>query len=137
MLAIPQGLTEDQFIEISAEVCARVAHISQDIQVQGSRVIGTAEPDSDLDIAIRVNPERFEQVLSERFGSPKPGSAKERTMQHARKSGKIQAGEAGLRTLRKDLENLLGIEVDISIIRQGGPFDHGPNLPLKETKEGG
>jgi hypothetical protein len=137
MITIPQGLTEEQFITVSTEIRARVAHISKDIQVQGSRATGLAEPDSDLDIAIRVNSERFEKLLSERFGNPKAGSAKERTMQHARESGKIQAGEAGLRSLRKHLVNLLGIEVDISIIREGGPFDRGPNLPLLATKEGG
>jgi hypothetical protein len=98
--------------------------------VQGSRVAGTAGPSSDLDIAIRVSPERFEQILANRFGTPTPGSAKAKTMQHARKTGKIQAGEAGLRTLRKALEIDLGIEVDISVIRLGGQFDRGPYLPL-------
>jgi hypothetical protein len=53
-------------------------------------------------------------------------------MQHARQSGKIQAGEAGLRTLRNSLEVELGMAVDLSIIRMGGPFDRGPYLPLKD-----
>jgi hypothetical protein len=131
MLSAPQGLTEEQFADLSAKVRAATAHLGTDVQVQGSRVTGTARPASDLDLAIRVSPERFEQILVERFGAPRPGSAKDRTMQHARKTGKIQAGEAGLRPLRKALEADLGIEVDLSVIRQGGPFDQGPYLPLK------
>src|SRR5262245_46908574 len=133
MLAIPQGLTEEQFAALSARVRAAVASLSNDIQVQGSRVKGTARSDSDLDLAILVAPERFEQILQARFGTPKPGSAKARTMQHASETGKIQAGEAGLRSLRKELEADLGMAVDISVIRQGGSFDQGPYLPLKET----
>jgi hypothetical protein len=54
-------------------------------------------------------------------------------MQHARETGKIQAGEAGLRALRKALEVDLGMEVDISVIRHCGPFDQGPYLPLKDS----
>ena len=52
-------------------------------------------------------------------------------MQHAMATGKIQAGEAGLRNLRSQPEKLLGIEVDISIIRAGGAFDQGPFIPLQ------
>ncbi|MFI7285123.1 hypothetical protein ACIBRY_00375 [Streptomyces anulatus] len=43
-------------------------------------------------------------------------------------TGKIQAGEAGLRSLRKALEAQLGMEVDLSIIRRGGPFDNPPYI---------
>jgi hypothetical protein len=109
--------------------------LGNDIHIQGSRAKGTAKPDSDLDVAIRVSPSRFEQFLVERFGVPNPGSAKEKTMKHAAATGKIQSGEAGLRSLRKILETDLGIEVDISVIREGGPFDQGPYLPLREGAE--
>jgi hypothetical protein len=51
-------------------------------------------------------------------------------MLHAIETGKIQSGEAGLRSLRKQLEKLLGLDVDISIIRSGGPFDNGPMIPI-------
>lgn len=128
---IPQGLSEEQFAELSKKVRSAVAHLGSDVQVHGSRAAGTAQPTSDLDLAIRVSPERFEELLSQCFGTPNPGSAKEKTMQHARTTGKIQAGEAGLRRVRKDLETDLGIPVDISVIREGGPFDQGPYLPLK------
>ncbi len=131
MLAIPEGITEEQFARLSGKVRGAVAHLGDDVQAHGSRVAGGAHPTSDLDIAIRVTPERFEEFLVQRFGTPNRGSAKEKTMQHARKTGKIQAGEAGLRGLRKDLETDLGMPVDISVIRQGGPFDRGPYLPLQ------
>jgi len=131
MHSVPQGLTGDQFKELSAQVRAAAAHLGTRVAVQGSRAAGTASDTSDLDIAILVSPERFQQILVERFGTPNPGSAKEKTMQRARSSGKIQAGEAGLRPLRKVLEAALGIEVDISVIQEGGPFDQGPYLPIE------
>lgn len=133
MLSIPQGLTEESFAALSAKVRAAAASVGEDIQVQGSRAKGTARPDSDLDIAIRVSPQRFEEILRGRFGAPIPGSAKARTMQHARDVGKIQAGEVGLRPLRKELEAGLGTAVDISVIREGGLFDQGPYVPLKKA----
>lgn len=78
-------------------VRAGAGHISDDIAAHGSRVSFTARPDSDLDIAVRVDQDRFTDFVGERFGTPNPGSAKERTMQHALETGKVQAGEAGLR----------------------------------------
>lgn len=53
-------------------------------------------------------------------------------MQHAIKTGKIQSGEAGLRPLRKNLEKLLGKDVDISVIKKGGEFDNGIIIPVKK-----
>ncbi len=52
-------------------------------------------------------------------------------MLHAIETGKIQAGEAKLRGLRKELEDLLGIDVDVSIILDGGKFHNPPYLPIK------
>jgi hypothetical protein len=104
-------------------------HLGGDVAVHGSRAAGTAGPDSDIDFAVRVDPSRFDDLVAERFGRPNPGSSKERTMQHAIGTGKIQAGEAGLRQLRLKLENDLNMDVDISVIRRGGPFDSPPFLP--------
>jgi hypothetical protein len=132
MVSVPQGLTEEQFAELSAKVRAATAHFSSDVRAHGSRVAGTARTDSDLDLAILVSDERFEQIVKERFKTPNPGSAKEGTLQWARENGIIQAGEAGLRSLRKTLERELGLAVDVSVIRLGGPFDRGPYLPLKK-----
>lgn len=133
MSALPQGLNDEQFAAVSAKVRAAVVYLGNDVQVHGSRAAGTATAASDLDIAIRVPPDRFEQLLGERFGTPHPGSAKERTLHHARTTGKIQAGEAGLRSLRKALEADLGLGVDLSVIRLGGPFDQGPYIPLRDA----
>ena len=58
------------------------------------------------------------------------GVAKLATMNHAIQTGKIQAGEAGISGLRRQLEKSLGIEVDLSVIRRGGPFDNGATLPV-------
>lgn len=91
---------------------------------------GTARAASDLDIAVRVSPDEFSALIKKRFGTPNPGSAKERTMLHAIETGKIQAGEAGLSGLRRKIQEILGMDVDLSVILRGGPFDNGPTLPL-------
>ncbi|MFM1652487.1 WXG100 family type VII secretion target [Brevibacillus sp. B_LB10_24] len=127
---VPQGLTSTQFNRASTLIREQTGSLSDDVVVQGSRAKGTARPDSDIDFAIKVSPEKFDQVIKERFKTPNPGSAKEKTMLHAIETGKIQAGEAGLRGLRKQLEKELGMDVDISIIKKGGPFDNGPTIPL-------
>ena len=77
-----------------------------------------------------MTPEKFDELIKERFNSPNPGSAKERTMLHAIETGKIQAGEAGLRGLRKELEEIFGMDVDISIIEEGGAFDNPPFISI-------
>ena len=50
---------------------------------------------------------------------------------HAIETGKIQAGEAKLSGLRKELQEIFGMEVDISIIKQGGAFDNPPFIPFE------
>jgi hypothetical protein len=127
---IPQGLTSEQFSNASKLIRQKVGDISDDIVVQGSRAGGTAKATSDIDFAIRVSPEQFDDLVKQKFGTPNVGSAKERTMLNAIKTGKIQSGEAGLRGLRKQLQEMLGIDVDISIIKSGGPFDSGPTIEL-------
>lgn len=91
-LTIPQGVTSEQFNNASSIIRQKVGSISDDIVVQGSRANGTARPDSDIDFAVRVSPEKFDELITQRFGTPNPGSAKERTMQHAIETGKIQSG---------------------------------------------
>ncbi|NED08226.1 type IV secretion protein Rhs [Streptomyces sp. SID6648] len=124
----PQGVSPEDFETAARMLRERAGHLGDDMVVQGSRAGGTARPDSDIDFAIRVDSDRFDQLVGERFGTPNPDSAKERTMLHAMETGKIQAGEAGLRSLRKALEAQLGMEVDLSIIRRGGPFDNPPYI---------
>lgn len=127
---LPQGISQKAFEQGAKLIKNRVGNISDDIVVQGSRASGTAKSTSDIDIAIRVTSEKFDELIKERFKVPNPGSAKERTMLHAIETGKIQAGEAGLRGLRKELEQIFGMEVDISIIKKGGAFDNPPFIPI-------
>lgn len=124
--SVPQGLTSEQFTAASQALRSGAGQYGGELVVQGSRAAGTAGPGSDIDFAIRVTPERFKELVAQRFGNPNPGSAKYRTMEHAIKTGKIQAGEAGLSGLRRSLEGQLGMDVDISIIQSGGPFDTPP-----------
>ncbi len=126
-----QGLSHSEVRAASAIARDGAGHYSDDIAVHGSRAAGTARPTSDLDVAVRVPPDQFDDIVAQRFRTPNPGSAKERTMLHAMQSGKIQAGEAGLRGTRRAMERALGMEVDLSVIRIGGPFDNGPYIPLR------
>jgi predicted nucleotidyltransferase len=125
-----QGINAGKLAEISPILRNGTKHLGDDVVFQGSRVAGTARASSDLDIGVRVGPDEFADLIRKRFGTPNPGSAKERTMLHAIETGKIQAGEAGLSDLRKQLQRLLGMDVDLSVIKRGGPFDNGPTLPL-------
>lgn len=88
---------------------------------------------SDIDLAIKVDGNKFDELVKKFFGTPSAGSAKERTMLHAIKTGKIQAGEAKLSGLRKEMQEMLDmdVDVDISIIKKGGEFDNGLQIPLK------
>jgi RHS repeat-associated protein len=126
----PQGLNSQQFSEFSQAIREGAGQYSDDIVVTGSRAAGIARSGKDIDVNVLVDSSEFDALIRQRFGSPNPGSAKESTMLNAIQTGKIQSGEAGLRSLRKLLENMLGIEVDISIILKGGPFDNYPRLPL-------
>ncbi|WP_121231969.1 nucleotidyltransferase domain-containing protein [Saccharothrix variisporea] len=131
--SVPQGLTAEAFSAAGTRLRAGLGVVGEDVvgdYVQGSRAAGTAKPTSDIDFAIRVSPERFDELIALRFGTPNPGSAKERTMLHAIKTGKIHVGEAGLRGLRGSLEAELGMEVDLSVIRVGGPFDNPPYIEV-------
>ena len=39
--------------------------------------------------------------------------------------------ESKLKGLRQELQRILGMEVDISVIRAGSPFDRGPFIPVR------
>lgn len=52
-------------------------------------------------------------------------------MFHEIKTGKIQAGEAKMSGLRKELEDIFGMDVDISIIKKGGESDNPPFIPFR------
>ena len=130
-IKIPQGISAEMFSDASKLIKESIGYISDDIVVQGSRASGTAKPTSDIDIAVRVTSEKFDELIQKFFGTPNLGSAKERTMLHAIKTGKIQSGEAKLKGLRLELEEIFRMEVDISIIKQGGTFDNPPFIPFE------
>ncbi|WP_345683373.1 LamG-like jellyroll fold domain-containing protein [Novipirellula caenicola] len=135
-LRIPQGLSPRQFDRISAQIRSKADDLGlgSDVFVQGSRASGTARATSDIDIAIRVSPERFDSFINNpqlsRLSNPRAGSKLADTRSHALQTGKIQSGEARLSRLRTALENGLGIDVDLSVIRRGGQFDNGVQSPL-------
>jgi len=133
-LKIPQGITPKNFTAATILIKNNeiIKEIGGEIFVQGSRAKGTAKLTSDIDFGIRVNANKFDILIKECFGSPTPGTATERTMLHAIKTGKIQYGEIRLRGTRlgkifkEQLLALLGIDIDLSIIKSGSPFDNGP-----------
>ncbi|MCH2075246.1 MAG: nucleotidyltransferase domain-containing protein [Puniceicoccaceae bacterium] len=135
-LAIPQGLSARQFDRISSQIRSKADELGlgSDIFVQGSRAGGTVRATSDIDIAIRVSPEQFNAFINNpklsRLSNPNAGSNLADTRLHALETGKIQSGEARLSGLSRQIANDLGIDVDLSIIRAGGQFDNGPQLPL-------
>jgi len=130
----PKGITDAQFTEASALVRAEATarNLGNDVVIHGSRASGNPRMTADVDFAIRVDQAKFDQLIQERFKTPNPGSAKSKTMQNAIDTGKIQSGEAGLRPLRKQLESILHKDVDISIVKKGGPFDQSAAIPLKK-----
>ena len=48
----------------------------------------------------------------------------------AKERGRIFAGEIGLSGVRKEIQRLLGIETDLSVILKGGLFDKPPFIPI-------
>lgn len=131
----PQGLSIDQFADVSQTVRAKAADmgLGADIVVQGSRASRSAQPGSDLDLAIRVSPDRFERFLNtdSRLATPNPGSSAERTRLRAEAEGIVQRGEARLSSTGRAIEQRIGLDVDLSVVRRGGNFDQDPTLALR------
>ena len=132
-LSIPQGITPQQFDNISRAV-RRVMDergLGDDAFVMGSRAAGTAKPSSDIDIGIRVSPEKFNEEIERAFKNARNDRADTRDVSIA--DGRIQTGEAKLRTLRQEIADILGFDkkdVQISIIKKGGKFDNGAQTPM-------
>ena len=132
-LSIPQGITPQQFDNISRAV-RRVMDergLGDDAFVMGSRAAGTAKPSSDIDIGIRVSPEKFNEEIERAFKNARNDRADTRDVSIA--DGRIQTGEAKLRMLRQEIADILGFDkkdVQISIIKKGGKFDNGAQTPM-------
>ncbi|WP_308409670.1 RHS repeat-associated core domain-containing protein [Streptomyces sp. A3M-1-3] len=131
---LPEGLTREQFSGVAAAVRGGLK-IDANVAVQGSRVTGNVTGGSDIDIAVRVSPEIFHELIGKRWSNPRPGSSNARTMEHAIKTGKITAGDARpkLGGMRDEISRVLGNtvdHVDVSIIKIGGQFDNGPFIDI-------
>jgi len=139
-------MTEEQFEEVSVRLRARLRQeaertgdFGEDIFVHGSRGRGTAAPDADLDIGIRVSVERFEQLVRERLLRVKEGRDKWKTLQRAIEQGRLHQGEAGISGLSREIQRLINEEmglgfakgVQVTVIHESGPFDQGPFIPLR------
>lgn len=130
--AVPQGVSPEAFARAGAILRRELGGFSDDIAVHGSRARGDAGPDSDLDVAVRVPPIAFEAFARSvaRFANANPGSALDGTRLNALRNGIIQAGEARWSRVRVELEQALGMKVDLSMIQIGGAFDRGPYIPV-------
>jgi RHS repeat-associated protein len=133
---LPQGISQANFSVMSGALRIAARDLGDDIVVHGSRAAFRARPDSDIDIAIRVTPERFAELIQKSFPRGALDNSIGRTMQHAVATGKIQRGEIGLSDVGEGLKRLLGMKVDISVIKIGGPFDNGPMIPLAKQPPG-
>jgi hypothetical protein len=98
---VPQGISRSQFDDTSKLLREQAGSISDDIRIHGSRAKGTARPDSDLDVAILVDDQRFSELVEQSFKGVNSGSARARTRDYALSSGKLASGDARLRALRK------------------------------------
>jgi hypothetical protein len=141
----PQGMTEAQFLQVAIRLrerlrqeASRTGDLGDGLFVHGSRARGTALPDADLDIGVRVSAERFEQLVQQRMARVRPGSDRSETLAQALQHGRLHAGEAGISGVRKEIQRLineqmgLGFDkgVQLTVIREAGPFDQGPFIPL-------
>jgi hypothetical protein len=132
---LPQNVSRAEFKQLSNIIREDAGKYSDDIAVHGSSAKGTGAADADLDVAVRVSPDEFTKLIKERFGTPNPNSAWERTMLRSIKDGRIQTGEAGLRKSKNQVRSLLnGRKTQISIVEKGGKFDNGPYLQLKKRR---
>jgi hypothetical protein len=137
----PQGMTSERFLEVSIRLrerlrqeAERTGQFGDDLFVHGSRAQGTAAPDADLDMGIRVSVEQFQRLVRDRLARVRPAGDKWATLQEAIR----HAGEAGISGIRKEIQKLINEElrlgflkgVQITVIREGGPFDQGPFIPL-------
>jgi predicted nucleotidyltransferase len=143
----PQGMTEEQFQQVSDRLrerlkqeAGRTGDLGDDIFVHGSRGRGTAASDADMDIGIRVSAERFDQLIQDRLARVRTGGDKWETLREAIRRGRLHSGEAGISGIRKEIQRLINDEmnlgfakgIQVTVIREAGPFDEGPFIPLRK-----
>lgn len=146
----PQGMTEEQFQEVSDQLrrrlkqeAGRTGDLGDDIFVHGSRGRGTAAPEADLDIGIRVSAARFDQLIGDKLVRVKQGGDKWETLKRALERGRLHQGEAGISGVSREIQRLINEEMDlgftkgvqVTVIREAGPFDQGPFIPLRGANQ--
>lgn len=139
-------MSEEQFQEVSTRLgerlkqeAGRTGDLGDDIFVHGSRGSGIAATDADLDIGIRVSAGRFDQLIRERLARVAGGGDRCKTLQRAIQQGRLHQGEAGISGVSREVQRLINEEmglgftkgVQVTIIREAGPFDQGPFLPWR------
>ena len=135
-LDVPVGFDATSFASLSPRLKQNLSYFGSDSRIQGSRASGTATPDSDLDIAIRVDEARFNEILNDPnlcyYGKAKLNNSDQRGKETAIKNGIIFRGEIYQRPLGVQLEQDLNIKpVQISVIRIGSSRDTGPWIPIE------
>jgi hypothetical protein len=135
-LDVPVGFDVTSFATLSQKLKQNLSYLGNDIRIQGSRASGTANPDSDLDIAIRVDETRFNEILNDPnlcyFGKAKLNNSDQKGKQKCIDNGIIFRGEIYQSDFGKALQTDLNIDkVQISVIKIGGPRDTGPWIPIE------
>lgn len=127
---LPEGVTRAQADEARQLIRAQAGHYGDDVIVQGCRAEYRAEGICDIDIGLRVSPEEFTRIHRERFVGKVPTRPEKDAMVNSAKNGIVHTNRAGMKSLWEDLEEALGMDVDISVIRRGGAFDQEPWIRL-------
>lgn len=118
-----------------------------DAAIQGSAVYRPAA--DDIDVALLVDQKQFDQLIEQSF--PKEvakarargidplrmtmadaQTAAEKTLANAVETGILKRNKVipRLSDIRDKLESITGKGVDLSIVKRGGKFDHGPYFPI-------
>jgi predicted nucleotidyltransferase len=134
---IPQGFTERQWTRFArgARQTQRQAGLPDgDLVAHGSRVRGTARPDSDIDVALIVDDKTFFDLAERSLARAPDGTRLRRTMlRRINENGQLASFDLGtdFTHLRRELmDTHVPHKVQFSVLRRGGKFDNGPFLPL-------
>ena len=115
--------------------------------VQGSAVYRPAA--DDIDVALLVTQDQFDRLIEQSFpnqvksvrargidplrmSTGDANSAAERTLANAVEIGILKRDKVvpRLSEVRDQLHVLVGKKVDLSVVKVGGQFDHGPYFPI-------
>jgi hypothetical protein len=118
-----------------------------DAAIQGSAVYRPAA--DDIDVALLVDQKQFDQLIEQSFAREvakvrarginplrmtmgDAQTAAEKTLANAVETGILKRNKVmpRLSDVRDKLESIAGKGVDLSIVKRGGDFDHGPYFPI-------